>query len=89
MVRIMVYPVGIMRTTITLPDQLLIDAKRLAAERRTSLTRLLEESLRRYIAEERSRAMNREAPSPLPVVREARPVAGVDLDDTSSLWELA
>ncbi len=78
-----------MRTTITLPDQLVIDAKQFAAEQRTSLTRVLEESLRRFLAEERNRAVDREELSPLPVIRQAVPVAGVDLDDTSSLWELA
>lgn len=76
----------IMRTTVDLPDHLLIDAKKLAADRRIPLTRVLEESLRSYLAEQRLRA--REEPVPLPVLAGPAPVAGVDLDDTSRLWEL-
>ena len=34
-----------MKTTLDLNDQLLVDAKALAAQRRTSLTRLIEEGL--------------------------------------------
>lgn len=75
-----------MRTTIDLPDHLLVDAKKLAAERRMPLTRLLEESLRAYLGEERLR--QRKEPAPLPVLTEPSPLPGVDLDDTSRLWEL-
>lgn len=75
-----------MRTTIDLPDHLLVDAKKLAAERHIPLTRLLEESLRAYLGEERLRG--REEPPPLPVLTEPAPVPGVDLDDTSRLWEM-
>lgn len=82
----MMYHQRIMRTTIDLPDPLLVDAKKLAAERHVSLTRLLEESLRAYLSDQRLQA--REEPPPLPVLEEPRPVAGVDLNDTSGLWEL-
>jgi len=75
-----------MRTTIDLPDHLLVDAKKLAAERRVPLTRLLEESLRSYLSEQRLRT--REEPIPLPVLTNPVPVAGIDLDDTSRLWEV-
>jgi hypothetical protein len=75
-----------MRTTIDLPDHLLVDAKKLAAERHVPLTRLLEESLRVYLSEQRLRS--REEPAPLPVLTEPRPVPGIDLDDTSKLWEM-
>lgn len=80
------YHKRIMRTTIDLPDHLLVDAKKLAAERHVPLTRLLEESLRAYLSDQRLRA--REEPAPLPVLTAPAPVAGVDLDDTSRLWEL-
>ena len=76
----------IMRTTIDLPDHLLVDAKKLAAERHVPLTRLLEESLRAYLSDQRLRV--REKPTRLPVLTAPAPVAGVDLDDTSRLWEL-
>lgn len=83
---ILKYHQPIMRTTIDLPDHLLVDAKKLAAERHVPLTRLLEESLRAYLSEQRLRT--REEPPSLPVLTGPRPVAGVDLDDTSHLWEL-
>jgi len=51
-----------MRTTIDLPDHLLVDAKKLAAERHVPLTRLLEESLRAYLAEERTRPRGKPEP---------------------------
>jgi hypothetical protein len=76
-----------MRTTVDLPDHLLVEAKRLAAERRIPLTRVLEESLRAYLAEERGRERVRAAP-PLPVLRHVRPVRGIDLDDTSALLDI-
>lgn len=75
-----------MRTTINLPDHLLVDAKKLAAERHVPLTRLLEESLRAYLSEQRLR--RHEEPAPLPVLTQPAPMPGVDLDDTSKLWEL-
>ncbi len=75
-----------MRTTIDLPDHLLVDAKKLAAERHVPLTRLLEESLRSYLSDQRQR-MSGEA-TPLPVLADPAPVAGIDLDDTSRLWEV-
>jgi len=74
-----------MRTTIDLPDPLFLDAEKLAAERHVPLTRLLEESLRSYLSEQRLRT--REEPAPLPVLPDPAPVPGVDLDDTSRLWE--
>ena len=80
------YHQHIMRTTIDLPTHLLTDAKRLAAERRIPLTRILEESLRAYLSDQRLRA--RAEPLPLPVLAGPTPLPGVDLDDTSRLWEV-
>jgi hypothetical protein len=77
-----------MRTTVDLPDHLLLEAKQLAAARRIPLTRVLEESLRAYLAAERTRERESAAIPPLPVVRGVRPVRGVDLDDTSALLEI-
>lgn len=75
-----------MRTTVDLPDHLLVEAKKLATERHVPLTRLLEESLRAYLSDQRLQAA--ETPAPLPVLTEPRPMAGLDLDDTSRLWEI-
>jgi hypothetical protein len=75
-----------MRTTIDVPDHLLAEAKQLAAERRLPLTRLFEDSLRFYLSEQRLRQAQG-VPPPLPLLRDPVPVTGVDLDDTSRLWE--
>lgn len=75
-----------MRTTIDLPDHLLVEAKKNAAERRIPLTRLIEESLRSYLSEQRMRQA--EVPDALPVLHDPAPLPGVDLNDTSRLWEL-
>ncbi|HWM93660.1 MAG TPA: hypothetical protein VN493_23080 [Thermoanaerobaculia bacterium] len=76
-----------MRTTIDVPDHLLAEAKELAAERRLPLTRLFEDSLRFYLSQQRLRQIQ-DVPSPLPLLRDPVPVAGIDLDDTSRLWEI-
>jgi hypothetical protein len=81
------YHPPIMRTTIDIPDHLLVEAKQLAAERHLPLTRLFEDSLRLYLGEQRLRRAQVE-PSPLPLLRDPVPVAGIDLDDTSRLWDL-
>jgi hypothetical protein len=83
----MMYHQCIMRTTVDIPDHLLVEAKQLAAERSLSLTRLVEDSLRSYLGEQRLRRVQTE-PAPLPLLRDPMPVEGVDLDDTSGLWEL-
>jgi hypothetical protein len=66
-----------MKTTLDLNDQLLADAKALAARQRTSLTRLIEEGLQlRLRAPESSAARGRVR---LPVLRgRGGLVAGVD-----------
>ena len=66
---------------------LLFEAKQLAAERRVRFTRLVEESVRLYLSEQRRCRAEAAAP-PLPVLRKPTVRAGVDLDDTSRLWEL-
>lgn len=76
-----------MRTTIDLPEHLLVEAKHLAAERHLPLTRLFEDSLRLYLGQQRLRRAQVE-PAPLPLFCDPVPVEGVDLDDTSRLWDL-
>jgi hypothetical protein len=50
-----VYHHRIMRTTVDIPEHLLVEAKQLAAERHLPLTRLFEDSLRLYLGEQRLR----------------------------------
>lgn len=76
-----------MRTTIDLPDHLLVEAKKHAAERRIPLTRLVEDSLRTYLSEQRIAAVK--VPPQLPVLSEPVPRPEVNLDDTSQLWDLS
>lgn len=75
-----------MRTTVDLPEHLLVEAKKLAAEQRVPLTRVFEESVRSYLSEQRMRRTG--TPVELPVPREPALRPGIDLDDTSRLWEL-
>ena len=78
-----------MRTTVNIADHLLVEAKKLAASERTSLTAILEDSLRSYLAEHASGKPRRGDGRELPVSDAGPPVAGVDLNDTSDLLELA
>lgn len=75
-----------MRTTVDVPEHLLAAAKQLAAATGRSFARIVEESLRAYLAEERGRA--RTPARALPIVRTAKPVRGIDLDDTSALLDV-
>jgi len=74
-----------MRTTIRLDDDLLARAKRVAVERGTTLTAVIEDALRRALAPEPARARR---PVALPTFRGDGLQPGVDLDDTSSLLDL-
>ncbi len=75
-----------MRTTINLPDDLLAQVKKLAAEMRTTVRALIEEAVREKLGRRRRK-------------RESRPVRlttfggtglqpGVDLDDSAALLDL-
>lgn len=77
----------IMRTTINVPDHLLLEAKKLSAARRIPLTVIFEEGLRLYLAEQRVRKVE-PAGWTLPVCDAGRAVRGVNLQDTSELLEL-
>lgn len=75
-----------MRTTIYLPDELLAEIKKLAADTHTTVTALIEDALRERLARRKKK----------PQLRVARLVTfgkkgilpGVDLDDTAALWDL-
>ena len=75
-----------MRTTINLPDDLLAALKKRAAEQRTTVTALIEDSLRAHLSRRQRRAkagrvsittFGREGLHP-----------GVDLDDSAALLDL-
>jgi predicted DNA-binding ribbon-helix-helix protein len=74
------------RTTVNLPDNLYVEARRLAAERKTSVTALLEDGLRAILAE--ARKPQPAIGSSLPFMDASGLRVDVDLTDTSALWEL-
>jgi hypothetical protein len=76
-----------MRTTIRLPDDLLREAKKRAAERGTTLARLFEDALREALLRERGAAAAR-PPVALVTVRGRGTQPGVDLEDSAALLEL-
>jgi hypothetical protein len=75
-----------MRTTVNLPDNLYVEARKVAAERKTSVTALLEEGLRTVLAD--ARTPRQTGDLTLPLMDGAGLREGVDLTDTSTLWEL-
>lgn len=74
-----------MRTTIRLPDDLLRDAKRLAAESDQTLTSVIEDALRAALG----RHENKNDVEPLHLTTFGRgwTLPGVDLDDSASLLD--
>lgn len=75
-----------MRTTIILPDQLLAEAKRFAAETHRPLTRLIEDSLRETLA--RSHRSGPPDSIDLPTFGGGVLMPGVELDNTAALLDL-
>jgi hypothetical protein len=76
-----------MRTTIRLPDDLLRDAKRAAADADRTLTSLIEDALRVAL---RARTADVDIPDPEPLITFGRggTLPGVDLDDSAALQDL-
>jgi predicted transcriptional regulator len=75
-----------MRTTVRMEDGLLRRAKRIAAQRETTLTAILEEALREWL--DRQRKRQRRERVELPVSNAGGGVRpGVDLDDSADLLE--
>ena len=74
-----------MRTTIRLDDQLLVEAKKLAAERGTTLTAIMEDALRERLA--RRKPPYRHRKFRLTTFGHGGLQPHVDLDDTASLLD--
>ena len=75
-----------MRTTIRLDDQLLAEAKALAARTGRTLTRVIEDSLRASLAPRAGDDGRR--PTKLPTGGSGGLRPGVDLDDSASLLDV-
>lgn len=72
-----------MKTTLNLDDQLLREAKQLAAERSATLTSVIESALRDALAAARAREPK---PLQLPTVK-GRRIPDVDVSDRDALFE--
>ena len=75
-----------MRTTIDLPDDLMAQIKKLAAASHSTVTALIEDTLRESLA--RRGRSQRSGRVPLPTYGKKGPLPGVDLDDTASLLDV-
>jgi hypothetical protein len=75
-----------MRTTLHINDELMRAAKKAAAESGRTLTSVIEDALRRALANSDRPA--KPSPSKLPVFHMGGTLPGVDLDNTAALIEL-
>lgn len=75
-----------MRTTLRLDDQLMRQAKQLAAETGRSLTAVIEDALREVFARRQPTAPDRRLE--LPKFGSGGLMPGVDIDHTASLWDV-
>jgi len=75
-----------MRTTIYIDDQLLKDAKQLAARRGKTLTTIIEDALRESLSRQRSTGQRK--PVRLVTFNGKGLLPGVDLDDSAALLDL-
>ena len=73
-----------MRTTIHLPDDLLVRAKKAAADSNRTLTAVIEEALRASLSKRRGARRER---IDLPTFGVGGTQAGVDLDDSAALLD--
>ncbi|HEY3778663.1 MAG TPA: DUF6364 family protein [Rhizomicrobium sp.] len=76
-----------LRTTIRLPEDLLLRAKRRAAQEGRSLTALIEEGLRRVTSERVAAKPPRRVTPPVSSATSGL-LPGIDLDDSAALQEL-
>ncbi|MDH4084835.1 MAG: ribbon-helix-helix domain-containing protein [Nitrospira sp.] len=75
-----------MRTTINLPDDLMAQIKKLAAASHSTVTALIEDTLREGLA--RRRRSRRSGRVILPTYGKKGPLPGVDIDDTACLLDV-
>jgi hypothetical protein len=75
-----------MRTTIRIDDYLLAEAKKRAAARRTTLTAVIEDSLRESFA--RNKPQRRRRKFHLPTFKGNGLQPGVDLDNSAAVLDL-
>ncbi|MDI6753878.1 MAG: type II toxin-antitoxin system VapB family antitoxin [Thermodesulfobacteriota bacterium] len=76
-----------MRTTIQIPDDLLAEAKKMAATSKRTLTAVVKDALREAL-NRRSQQRSRPKPVKLTTFGKSGLQEGIDLDDTSALLDL-
>ena len=76
-----------MRTTLSIDDHLLKQAKQRAASQHRSLAKFVEEALRQVLAREPAQRKPR-SPVELPVSGEGGMLPGVDMDSTADLLQV-
>lgn len=77
-----------MRSTLNLPDELMLQAKTYAARHRTTLTALVESGLRRELERRQAAAADASVAPSLPVFRRGSgPRAGIDLTSNASMLD--
>lgn len=72
-----------MRTTLDLDDRLVVAAKKRAAEAKTSLTRVIEDALRQYLAPPRTKRSFKFDP----VIKKGKLRPGLDVADRDALYD--
>jgi hypothetical protein len=75
-----------MRTTINLPDQLILDAKKAALEANTTFTEIIADALREALTK-RSRKMRTKKKTRLITYGKGGAVPGIDLDKSAELLD--
>lgn len=75
-----------MRTTIRLDDELLSEAKQIAARTNRTLTAVIEDALRQHLSQQKE--LEERKPVRLKTVDGRGPLPGVDLDDSAALLDL-
>jgi hypothetical protein len=75
-----------MRTTINMPDDLILQAKKAALDAHTTLTEVIANALREALQKGRRKALRRKIK--LTTYGEGGTFPGVDLDDSSALLDL-
>jgi hypothetical protein len=75
-----------MRTTINLPDDLILQAKKAALEADTTLTEIIVNALRKALQKGRRKQPRRKIK--LTTYGEGGTFPGIDLDDTSAILDL-
>ena len=75
-----------MRTTINLPDELILQAKKAALESKTTLTEIIANALREALAKRREKKPKHDFK--IKASGRGGLLPGVDLDDTSALLDI-